>query len=112
MKGKGLLTPLLSRLGMKVHVCPVVQKGWVTERSTSDVVAMALQRVLVTYGLAEIFLWAERLCGSLFREKKSLALSYLWLTVTFKNIFQDRKLEKEFTLDENNFLKLGIFQEL
>lgn len=43
---------------------------------------------------------------------ESLALSYLWLIVTFKNIFQDRKLEKEFTLDENNFLKLGIFQEL
>lgn len=78
------------------------------------VIVMALQRVLATYSLAQIFLWAERLCGSLFRgkKKKSLALSYLWLILTFKNIFQDRKLEKEFTLDENNFLKLGIFQEL
>lgn len=79
------------------------------------VIVMALQRVLATYSLAQIFLWDERLCGSLFGGGgggESLALSYLWLIVTFKNIFQDRKLEKEFTLDENNFLKLGIFQEL
>lgn len=69
--------------------------------------------MLVTHGLVQSSHWVEGLHGRSFMViKTSLAFSYLWLITAFSNLFQDRKLEEEFTLDENNFLKLGIFQEL
>lgn len=109
-KGPGLLTPHCHSRG---GTClPCAAEGAQVEGECL-MGCWWLCKVLVTDGLAQSSRWVEGLHGGFFMVvKTSLAFSYLWLITAFSNLFQDRKLEEEFTLDENNFLKLGIFQEL